>query len=62
MTNDPEPDKILARIDREIELLLKHGRLSELDYGIAFPVEANTNRKANLKALLEVRRRLQELK
>ena len=51
-----EPDCLLARIDREIEALLRDGRLSRLDYDLVCPPTARVNRLANLKALLAARR------
>ncbi len=49
-------EQLLARIDREIERLLRDGILSRLDYQIPAEARAKTNRTANLKALLETRR------
>ena len=48
--------QILARIDREIERLLRDGVLSSLDYELPVEAAARTDRAVNLKALLEARR------
>jgi hypothetical protein len=60
MTTKPS-EPILLRIDREIEALLRAGRLSPLDYDLPASQLAKTNRAANLKALLTARRHYREL-
>jgi hypothetical protein len=58
--NGDQLEQTLARIDREIEALLREGRLTMLDYDMAFSQLARTNRAANLKALLTARRHCRE--
>jgi hypothetical protein len=53
--------EILPRIDREIEALLRHGKLSPLEYEIPVSKQDRSNRKANLKALLAARRHYRKL-
>ena len=48
--------EVLLRIDREIEALLRQGKLSSLDYELPFSKHDKSHRKANLKALLAARR------
>lgn len=55
-SSQTNPQETLARIDREIQDLLKLGKLSDLEYGLEFSPEARTDRKKNLKALLSARR------
>ena len=56
----PDRETILARIDREIEELLREGKLSLLEYDLPVGEFAKTNRAANLKALLAARRHYRE--
>lgn len=51
-----QSEDILARIDREIDQLLRTGKLSPLEYDLPVDQAAKTNRRANLKALLAARR------
>ncbi len=52
---------ILAQIDLDITNLLRDGKLSALKYGISGQGGRSTDRAANLKALLEARRRYEKL-
>jgi hypothetical protein len=53
--------EILFRIDREIEALLRYGKLSPLDYELPVSKHDRINRRANLKALLAARRHYRRL-
>ncbi len=52
---------ILAQIDLDITNLLRDGKLSALKYGIHGEGGQQTDRAANLKALLEARSHYQQL-
>ena len=52
---------ILAQIDLDITNLLRDGKLSALKYATAGPAGQSTDRAANLQALLEARRRYEQL-
>ena len=53
-------EQLLARIDRDIERLLRDGVLSRLDFELPAEAAAKTDRTLNLKALLEARRHYRE--
>jgi hypothetical protein len=61
MNEEHSHRETLDRIDREIEALLRAGRLSPLRYDLEFSQLAKANRAANLKALLTARRHYHEL-
>ncbi len=61
MNEEHSHHETLARIDREIEALLRAGKLSPLAFDLEFSQLAQTNRAANLKALLTARGHYRQL-
>ena len=58
---DDQLRAILAQIDLDIVNLLRDGKLSALKYGVAGPAGQQTDRAANLHALLAAREHYQQL-
>lgn len=58
---DEQLRAILAQIDLDIVNLLRDGKLSALKYGVTGPAGQQTDRAANLQALLAARNHYQQL-
>ena len=58
---EPQIRGILAQIDVDITNLVRDGKLSALKYGIPGAAGLQTDRAANLRALLEARRQYEAL-
>jgi len=58
---EPQIRGILAQIDLDVTNLVREGKLSALKYGIPGNAGLQTDRAANLRALLEARRHYESL-